>query len=248
MINIYHVPEDIHAQTLQASETPEAQVMQSQWQLLDNASPDMQITDHGFGASGKITGAYYFALNTRILATGGDGSLSVLDASNGALLAHYTHVHSDSITNVSWNHEKTMCLTSSKDNTAKLLDVTNEFKVLKTYETDRPVNGASISPLKAHVVLGGGQEAMSVTTTSGRVGKFEARFFSMVYAEEFARVKGHFGPINTISFAPDGRSYVSGAEDGYIRLHHFDAEYFAQYPDLDKLVQEANKTAMEAQA
>ena len=31
------------------------------------------------------------------------------------------------------------------------------------------------------VVLGGGQEAMDVTTTSTRIGKFDARFFHMVF-------------------------------------------------------------------
>jgi translation initiation factor 3 subunit I len=38
-------------------------------------------------------------------------------------------------------------------------------------------------------------------------------------------VKEHFGPINAIAINPDGRSYASGAEDGYIRLHHFDQGY-----------------------
>jgi hypothetical protein len=32
----------------------------------------------------------------------------------------------------------------------------------KTYKTDRPVNSASISPIRDHVVLGGGQEAIEV--------------------------------------------------------------------------------------
>lgn len=126
---------------------------------------------------------------------------------------------------MNFNKERTLCITSSKDNLAKLLDV-ETMEVLKTYETDRPVNSASISPVCEHVVLGGGQEAMSVTTTAGRVGKFEARFFHQIYEEEFGRVKGHFGPINSISFAPDGKSYASGAEDGYVRLHHFDPDYF----------------------
>jgi translation initiation factor 3 subunit I len=45
--------------------------------------------------------------------------------------------------------------------------------------------------------LGGGQEAMSVTTTSLRQGKFEARFWHRVFEEEVGRVKGHFGPLNT---------------------------------------------------
>ena len=55
------------------------------------------------------------------------------------------------------------------------------------------------------VVLGGGQEAMDVTTTSARVGKFDARFFHLIFEEEIGRVKGHFGPINSVLFHPDGR-------------------------------------------
>ena len=47
------------------------------------------------------------------------------------------------------------------------------------------------------MLLGGGQEAMSVTTTSLRQGKFETRFWHKVFEEEVGRVKGHFGPINT---------------------------------------------------
>jgi translation initiation factor 3 subunit I len=53
-------------------------------------------------------------------------------------------------------------------------------QVLKTYQTDRPVNAALIHPNKEHILLGGGQDAMNVTTTGGRVGKFETRFFHMV--------------------------------------------------------------------
>ena len=54
------------------------------------------------------------------------------------------------------------------------------------------------------VVLGGGQEAMDVTTTSTKIGKFDARFYDLVFEEEFGRVKGHFGPINSLAFHPDG--------------------------------------------
>jgi translation initiation factor 3 subunit I len=55
----------------------------------------------------------------------------------------------------------------------------------------------SFKPVKA--LLGGGQDAMSVTTTSLRQGKFETRFWHKVFEEEVGRVKGHFGPINTLS-------------------------------------------------
>jgi translation initiation factor 3 subunit I len=80
--------------------------------------------------------------------------------------------------------------------------------------------------LLLQIVLGGGQEAIEVTTTSTRQGKFEARFYHVVFEEEFARVKGHFGPINSVAFHPDGRSYSSGAEDGYVRIQSFDESYF----------------------
>ena len=75
-------------------------------------------------------------------------------------------------------------------------------------------------------MLGGGQEAMQVTTTSTRAGKFEVRIFHKIFEEEIGRVKGHFGPINTVRFHPDGKGFASGGEDGYVRLHHFDPDYF----------------------
>jgi translation initiation factor 3 subunit I len=72
-----------------------------------------------------------------------------------------------------------MFISASKDSCAKLYD-SDTLECLKTYKTDRPVNSASISPRFDHVVLGGGQEAMDVTTTSTKIGKFDARFFHMV--------------------------------------------------------------------
>ena len=45
--------------------------------------------------------------------------------------------------------------------------------------------------------------------------------------EEIGKVKGHFGPINTLAFHPSGKGYTSGGEDGYIRIHDFDPSYFS---------------------
>lgn len=75
-------------------------------------------------------------------------------------------------------------------------------------------------------MLGGGQDAMDVTTTSTKQGKFDARFFHLVFEEEFARLKGHFGPINSLAFHPNGRVLATGGEDGYIRINSFDQSYF----------------------
>lgn len=67
---------------------------------------------------------------------------------------------------------------------------------------------------------------MDVTTTSARQGKFEARFYHKIFEDEIGRVKGHFGPLNTIAVHPLGTGYASGGEDGYVRMHTFDQPYF----------------------
>ncbi len=69
--------------------------------------------------------------------------------------------------------------------------------------------------------------SLQVTQTATGQGQFEAKFYHLIFEEEFARVKGHFGPINTLAFHPDGNSYASGGEDGYVRLQAFDKEYFS---------------------
>ncbi len=66
-----------------------------------------------------------------------------------------------------------------------------------------------------------------MTQTAVSLGQFEAKLYHMVFEDEFARVKGHFGPINTLAFHPDGNSFVSGSEDGYVRIQNFDADYLA---------------------
>lgn len=79
----------------------------------------------------------------------------------------------------------------------QIIDVDN-LKVLKTFVTDTPLNTAALTPKKDFVILGGGQEARDVTTTSQRQGKFEARFYHKIFEDEIGRVRGHFGPLNTV--------------------------------------------------
>jgi translation initiation factor 3 subunit I len=125
------------------------------------------------------------------------------------------------ITDLQWSSDRTYFITSSKDKTAKLL-TTADLEELKTYVADTPLNSAAILPNKDFVILGGGQAAMDVTTTSARQGKFEARFYHKIFEDEIGRIKGHFGPLNYIAVDPHGKSYASGSEDGFVRLHHFE--------------------------
>lgn len=124
-------------------------------------------------------------------------------------------------------------LTASKDKCSCLIDV-DTMEIMKVYKADAPMNTAAITPVKEFVILGGGQEARNVTTTGESQGKFEARFYHKIFVEEIGRVKGHFGPLNTIAVLPDGSGYASGGEDGFIRLHYFDKSYFDFEFDTEK--------------
>jgi len=162
-----------------------------------------------------------------ILVTGHDnGDIVQWDVWNSDKPRNMSTVHGKEITDLQTSEDRTMFISASKDTTAKLWDM-DQLEDKKTYKTERPVNSAAISPNKDHVVLGGGQEAMDVTTTSTKIGKFDARFFHLIFEEEFAKVKGHFGPINSLRFHPDGKSYASGGEDGYVRINYFDNDYHA---------------------
>jgi len=160
-----------------------------------------------------------------------EGTVIIWDASNGKQLK-LIQAHSTAVTGMNFSEDRMLMITSSKDMTAKLWAM-DEYECVKTYKTDRPLNDAAISPLytaeegaKFHILMGGGQDAKDVTTTAGSSGKFEALLWHMVYAEEIGTVKGHFGPMNTLAWFRDGKGFVTGGEDGYVRVHHFDPDYF----------------------
>lgn len=173
---------------------------------------------------GRVTRVGWADCNRVLLTSHDGGFLRRWDAETGDLIQE-EQVHDDAIQDMQFSADGSYVVTASLDKTAKLVDVST-LEVLKTYKTGRFVQSAAISPLMDHVLLGGGQDASQVTTTAAKAGGFEARFYHKVYAEEFGSVRGHFGPINSVAFSPDGRSFATGGEDGYVRVHHFDMEYF----------------------
>jgi len=171
-----------------------------------------------------VTSVLWGPLDETVITGHENGDIMQWDLRTGKL-CNIVSEHGNYVNDMQHSKDQTMFITASKDSTAKLFDI-DTLECMKTYKTERPVNSAAISPIMDHVVLGGGQEAMDVTTTSTRIGKFDARFFHLIFEEEFGRVKGHFGPINSCQFHPDGKSYASGGEDGYVRVHFFDPSYF----------------------
>jgi len=215
---------------------------------LDHLSKDPLMT---IELDSKSVSADWGMLNQEIFVGCDDGSVYVFDADTDAdpetrgRVKQVKTAHKGAIRNLSFSHDKMFFVTASADRTAKLWDA-RTLEVLKTYTTDKPVNAAAISPAHEHVALGGGQDAADVTTTSTRVGKFQVRFFHKVFEEELGGVPGHFGPINCLEFAPDGKSFASGGEDGYVRLHHFDRAYFSQAETFREVERLQNQDAADA--
>ncbi|XP_055912863.1 eukaryotic translation initiation factor 3 subunit I [Eupeodes corollae] len=212
-----------------AYSTDKAMGQNSELFIIDVRNADSSISDQDAilripMLQSKITSMLWGALDETIITGHENGQISLWDIRKGKEI-NSVNDHTAGINDMQMNKDGTMFVTASKDTSAKLFD-SESLMCLKTYKTERPVNSASISPIMDHVVLGGGQDAMEVTTTSTKAGKFDSRFFHLIYEEEFARLKGHFGPINSLAFHPDGKSYASGGEDGFVRVQTFDSSYF----------------------
>lgn len=184
------------------------------------ATPYLVIPSH----ESKVTAAIWGPLDETIITGHDNGDICKWDAKTGEQRGK-SRVHRAKIEDIQMYPDQSIFMTASRDQHAIIFGA-DDLTILKDFKTERPVNSAAMSPLKEHVALGGGQDAMSVTTTSAKVGKFDAVFYHKIYSEEIGRVKGHFGPINTLQFNPNGRQYSSGGEDGYVRMHNFDPSYF----------------------
>lgn len=83
------------------------------------------------------------------------------------------------------------------------MDTLKKIKEI-TVATDGKLAAASLHPDKNFVVCGGED--------------FKIYKFDYITGNEIESFKGHFGPVHTISFSPDGELYASGSEDGTLRL------------------------------
>ena len=165
-------------------------------------------------------------LDKYIISVHEDGTATQWDAKTGDYnMSMEIHEFDTDIWDMQMSPDRTYFITAGRDKTSRLVS-SRDLSVLKTFYADTPLNTAAITPKKDFVILGGGQAAMDVTTTSARQGKFEARFYHKIFEDEIGRVRGHFGPLNSIAVHPLGTAYASGGEDGYVRMHVFDKSYF----------------------
>jgi translation initiation factor 3 subunit I len=149
-------------------------------------------------------------------------------------ILHQEAVHTAEIYSLTLTNDYAMLASGSKDGSAKMLHP-ETFEVIRTFNYGKPCRSATISPLfenptyqKFHLVCAGGQDAKDVTTTTADAGGFEMKMFSIIFNNKLSEIHGHFGPVHSTSFSPDGYAFASGAEDGYVHYHRFPPEYFTK--------------------
>eukprot|EP01126_Amoeba_proteus_P023145 TRINITY_DN232_c0_g1_i2.p1 TRINITY_DN232_c0_g1~~TRINITY_DN232_c0_g1_i2.p1 ORF type:complete len:216 (+),score=26.15 TRINITY_DN232_c0_g1_i2:483-1130(+) len=181
----------------------------------------------------RVYKAVWGPCNESIITACDDGNLRVYNT--GGDLVKTIHAHSKECNYIQYDKWQTSFITASKDGFAKLWDPRDLEKPVKVYEVGRPLNAAAISPLMDHVVVGGGESASEVTLTGANTEQFKVRFFHSIFEEELGSVLGHFGPVYCLVFSPDGRSFASASEDGFVRLHNFDEDYFKRVDEISKV-------------
>jgi len=182
----------------------------------------------------KVLDLAWGPLNKHIFACTDNGKVLIYDAETCEKVKEITDNHDNNpdgdceIKRITTSKNRMCFLTASVDKTARLYDSTT-FEPIKVYETGRPCNSADIYPENDlgldHILLAGGQGADKVTTTRVDPSQFASRVHHKIFQEELAMITGHFGPVNDVRYNPNGLSFATGGEDGYVRLNILDETY-----------------------
>jgi len=178
--------------------------------------------------SAKINHAVWGPTNNHIYFGSEDGTVSVLDVEKQKEVV-VSFVHNDrDVKRLCWDTDYTMIASAGIDNRACLLDA-RDCKIVQTYKNDFPVNDVAVIPhdVMNQVIIGGGLDAQSITNVGSARNKFDMRFMHKIFGEELGSTAGHFGPVHSLAAEPNGRGFLSGGEDGTVRLHHFDPDYYS---------------------
>lgn len=143
-------------------------------------------------------------------------------------------VHRSEVFSMHFTPDFCMLFTCSRDGSCKLLHP-ETFDEIRCIQNDFPARSCYMSPLydaeenqKFHLLVCGGQDAKDVTTTGASAGGFEIKLYNIIYNESLANIKGHFGTVHSVAFHPDGMSFATGSEDGYVHYHRMLPEYFTK--------------------
>jgi translation initiation factor 3 subunit I len=180
----------------------------------------------------KVLAAAYGPDDETIFTACEDGTVRVYDLATGKQTKVIAD-HKKPVMGLQFNADRSLFVTASKDGFARLFDA-RTFENLKTYNSGRPINTAALSPLKRHVLVAGGQEASTVTTTRVDPSQFHTAVYHMAHEKEIAALPGHFGPVNYVCWNPDGQAFATGGEDGFVRYNPLSEDEEYMNDKLDK--------------
>lgn len=188
-------------------------------------------------SSSKFNLAKFTDVNKSLFYTLENGTVGKLDIATGKILME-NKVHKDIIMDFDLSPCHEILLTASKDKTSLVLNTKN-LEVIRRFEPKNPVrniNTCQISPLfgsntidddgKYHCVIAGGQESRNVTTTTSREAGFEILIYNIMFEEEIGAIHAHFGPVNKVTFSPNGKMIASGSEDASVKIHKLEDDYY----------------------
>jgi len=183
--------------------------------IYDLANPQAQPLAMAQSSDKKITITKLSWLDDNtVLAAGADGNIRFWDVSSasadGALSLTQTLTVNAEVRDMELSlptNGKTM-LTVAHGTTVSFFDLTDgPGKLLHAHKMPihfRDEGGATLHPDGTKFVAGGSD--------------LWVRVFDFATGEELECHKGHHGPIRCLRYAPDGKTYATGSEDGTIRI------------------------------
>mmetsp|Transcript_30080 Transcript_30080/g.87975 ORF Transcript_30080/g.87975 Transcript_30080/m.87975 type:complete len:333 (-) Transcript_30080:4820-5818(-) len=183
--------------------------------IFDLANPQAQPLTMAQSPDKKITITKLSWLDdSTVLAAGADGNIRFWDVSSasadGTLSLSQTLTVNAEVRDMELSRPtngKTM-LTVAHGTTVSFFDLTDgPGKLLHAHKMPihfRDEGGATLHPDGTKFVAGGSD--------------LWVRVFDFATGEELECHKGHHGPIRCLRYAPDGKTYATGSEDGTIRI------------------------------
>lgn len=131
-----------------------------------------------------------------------DSNLRIWDLKNGSLVTELNGIHTDQITSVSINADSTSVLTSSRDNTLKLIDI-GTHEVVQTFKHDEYRNGANwakscLSPDGSFVAAG---------SADGQVFIWDAKT-----GKHHSTLKGHKDIVTCVAWNPANNGTIASCD------------------------------------
>lgn len=182
---------------------------------------------------GSVSQASWGNLNKTIYISTAKGYILVYEAKTQDQ-TNKKKVHKEPIVSFTFTPDRIFLFTCSRDETYCMVDP-DTLDTINNYNFHGNISRViAVSPLykptsrpaqRYHILVGGGQDEKEVTT-SRKKGGFEIKLVNYITSEELAEIKGHFGPVHSLAFSPDGKTFASGSEDGYVRVHFFQPDYY----------------------